>query len=289
MFIGVTISAFAYGVLKPPQQWLESGLIRVLGVLLGIGLVRLLFWKYPKIGAGLILLGINIATPILITGGNFNNSFAVLSIATLPTLFLSIVWGWRGGILALIACLPVSFLKSSSTPEETIIGWVILCGTAFSGSLIHFLIKDVDSTRSTLELMARTDALTKLGNRFALEADFDKLDGTGFLCMWDVNGLKRVNDSQGHHAGDAYLLKFVAAYQSHSQVPLYRVGGDEFVCFLPPETDCPNLYSSVKKSFPDIAAGWVALEQRDLDTVMRYADRAMYLEKGKRLKATDLG
>jgi GGDEF domain-containing protein len=58
-----------------------------------------------------------------------------------------------------------------------------------TGALIHRLVADVDQARAKLEKIAHTDALTKLGNRFALEADFTELKGQGLMCMWDVNGL----------------------------------------------------------------------------------------------------
>ncbi len=286
MFVGVGVSTFSYGVLKPEKNFYESGLLRVLLVLVLVCICRLAFWHKPLFGAGLFLLLVNLSTPFLINGGVFDNPFSVLSISSLPTLFLSIVWGWRGGLLALMALLSVLFTKSSSDLETVVLGWVIIIATAFSGSLIHHLMTNVDQTRTRLEQMAMSDPLTKLGNRFALEADFTKLLGLGYLCMWDVNGLKRVNDEKGHHAGDAYLLAFVKAYQSQCPDRLYRVGGDEFVSFHSDTTDVAEVYAKVRHKFSDVSAGWAALQNRDLDAVLRQADRTMYLEKGKRIAST---
>lgn len=289
MFVGVGISVFSYGVLNPPKQFLESGLFRVLLVLVGITSCQLLFWHKPLFGAGTVLLTIVLSASFLITSGVFNNSFAVLSIVTLPTLFISVLWGWRGGLLALLASIPVIFTKPNSNIEATVIGWVILIGTAFSGALIHRLVADVDQARAKLEKMASSDPLTKLGNRFALQADFIRLKGRGLMCMWDVNGLKKVNDEKGHHAGDTYLLAFVKAYQSQCFDDLYRIGGDEFVSFHDSQTNLSDVYANVRQKFSDVSAGWAAIEQRDLDTVLRQADRAMYLEKGKRIASTNIG
>ncbi len=286
MFIGVGISVFSYGILKPEKNFYESGLLRVLLVLVLVCVCRLVFWRKPLFGAGLFLLLVNLSTPFLINGGVFDTPFSVLSISSLPTLFLSIVWGWRGALMALAALLSVLFLKSSNDLETVVLGWVIITATAFSGSLIHHLMTNVDQSRARLEQMALSDPLTKLGNRFALEADFDKLLGTGYLCMWDVNGLKKVNDEKGHHAGDAYLLAFVKAYQSQSTDRLYRVGGDEFVSFHGETVDVGEIYAKVRHKFSDVSAGWAALQNRDLDAVLRQADRTMYLEKGKRIAAT---
>jgi len=54
------------------------------------------------------------------------------------------------------------------------------------------------------------------------------------LAFIDVDGLKRVNDEQGHAAGDALLQDVVGAIRSRlrSYDPVVRFGGDEFVCAL---------------------------------------------------------
>ena len=51
--------------------------------------------------------------------------------------------------------------------------------------------------------------------------------------MFDLNGLKHVNDTYGHDAGDKYITdgcKIICRHYVHS--PVYRVGGDEFVVIL---------------------------------------------------------
>jgi diguanylate cyclase (GGDEF)-like protein len=55
-------------------------------------------------------------------------------------------------------------------------------------------------------------------------------DGRLTLVMVDVDGLKDVNDKQGHLAGDALLQDLVAAIRAHvrSYEPIVRLGGDEF-------------------------------------------------------------
>ena len=53
------------------------------------------------------------------------------------------------------------------------------------------------------------------------------------VAVCDVNGLKAVNDTQGHHAGDKLILDtahMICETFKHS--PVYRVGGDEFVVIL---------------------------------------------------------
>jgi diguanylate cyclase (GGDEF)-like protein len=53
------------------------------------------------------------------------------------------------------------------------------------------------------------------------------------LIVCDANNLKKINDTQGHAAGDEYIkasAKLLCNIFVHS--PVFRVGGDEFVVFL---------------------------------------------------------
>ena len=53
------------------------------------------------------------------------------------------------------------------------------------------------------------------------------------LAFIDVDGLKAVNDSLGHDAGDRLLVAVVNVVAAHlrSYDVISRIGGDEFVCF----------------------------------------------------------
>jgi diguanylate cyclase (GGDEF)-like protein len=85
------------------------------------------------------------------------------------------------------------------------------------------------------------DALTGLPNRASLERDLDALyvtqgDDVGFaLAMLDVDTFKEVNDTLGHHFGDALLCE-VATRLTFGVGPrgrVFRFGGDEFAILLP--------------------------------------------------------
>ena len=77
--------------------------------------------------------------------------------------------------------------------------------------------------------------------------------GNGHLVLAyiDVDGLKQVNDSHGHGAGDALLRDVAGAIQKHlrSYDTLVRVGGDEFVCAL---GDCTPAVANIR--FEEIRA-----------------------------------
>ena len=88
-----------------------------------------------------------------------------------------------------------------------------------------------------LEDLSRTDILTGINNRYAMEKYLDELIDSRFLpfgiVMMDLNGLKQINDENGHQKGDEYILRSVEAMKDvFGMSNLYRIGGDEFVVIL---------------------------------------------------------
>lgn len=88
---------------------------------------------------------------------------------------------------------------------------------------------------------ARVDALTDLGNRLAWDEAVavtqDRIDdGVAYTVVTlDVDGLKAVNDSFGHAAGDRLLRRCADAVRGHAEAAdvVVRLGGDEFAMLLP--------------------------------------------------------
>jgi diguanylate cyclase (GGDEF)-like protein len=92
-----------------------------------------------------------------------------------------------------------------------------------------------------LEHAARTDSLTGLRNHRAFEDDLaaaiaeaGRTNAPLCLVSLDMKGLKQVNDSLGHQAGDRLLRQVAAALTASMDPPQtsYRVGGDEFAVLL---------------------------------------------------------
>lgn len=89
---------------------------------------------------------------------------------------------------------------------------------------------------------ARQDALTGLDNRRGIEHELERavIDarrcGSALTVMLvDLDGFKRVNDTEGHPAGDEVLRLAAACFRKHVR-PTDRVsrwGGDEFLVVLP--------------------------------------------------------
>ncbi|MBO6193780.1 MAG: GGDEF domain-containing protein [Clostridiales bacterium] len=102
--------------------------------------------------------------------------------------------------------------------------------------------------------MANKDALTCVKNKHAyvntemqLDAQLEAGESTEFgIIVCDINGLKTVNDEQGHSAGDVFIkdaCAIICEIFDHS--PVFRIGGDEFVVLLK-GSDYENRYDLLK-------------------------------------------
>ncbi len=139
-------------------------------------------------------------------------------------------------------------------------------------------------------VLARRDHLTGLEIRLALEEHLAGLIDTGVAVAFiDLDGLKEINDRDGHEAGDAYIQKFAADLRSSlpDGATAYRlnVGGDEFVAVLPQAS--PALLKAILEKLrategvAPFSFG-IAVSPDDgtsVDELLEVADRAMYLMK----------
>jgi len=102
--------------------------------------------------------------------------------------------------------------------------------------LIQYQLHEVEI--KNLIQITKTDELTGVLNRRAYEEDIyehDDIQNDKFVYVSiDVNGLKVVNDSKGHMAGDELILGACQCMkESLGKVGnIYRIGGDEFVAIL---------------------------------------------------------
>jgi diguanylate cyclase (GGDEF)-like protein len=153
--------------------------------------------------------------------------------------------------------------------------------------------------------LSTTDALTGLANRAyllaAVEREIERGTryGRGFcLLMADLDDLKSVNDSYGHHTGDRVLAGVADVIRDgvrRIDTPA-RLGGDEYVVLLP-ETDPTGAFVVAEKIRQGVAAmrtlvrdgpvtvsvsiGLVAWpdDGATLDQLMNAVDEAMYASK----------
>ncbi|MBR3585779.1 MAG: amino acid permease, partial [Oscillospiraceae bacterium] len=101
--------------------------------------------------------------------------------------------------------------------------------------------KKANKERDEAKTIALTDPLTGVKSKHAFLLNQKQIDASIHegttdefaVVVCDVNGLKVINDTLGHKAGDEYILKasrMVCDIFQHS--PVYRTGGDEFVVVL---------------------------------------------------------
>ena len=113
------------------------------------------------------------------------------------------------------------------------------------------------------------------------------------VAVFDVNGLKEVNDKLGHEAGDEYIKSactLICKQFRHS--PVFRIGGDEFVVIL--KGDDYENREALEKEFEEkvdnnkanggvtVASGitaYVADIDDSYNDVFKRADELMYVRK----------
>ena len=212
-------------------------------------------------------------------------------------------------VFCCILCMLGSFIDLAVYYTTGASGNTVYCLVAFLIYVISMCYVTLKDTKELLnrgqeathyQQLAMHDELTGLFNR-AHFSDYishnDVLNNRCFLIMFDVNNLKRCNDTRGHDCGDrllknsAYLMK-----QAFPKGICHRIGGDEFCIIMKDSSsgECQQaLYELGKaaeeynlshpKDFPiEIAYGYanyIAGIDFDISDTMRRADRMLYQVK----------
>lgn len=146
--------------------------------------------------------------------------------------------------------------------------------------------------------MTEKDALTGLLNRQAYYAALRRSakDITAIVSI-DMNGLKTINDTQGHLAGDEALetlgVCFVRASRFNQSI--YRIGGDEFmiICKKTSEEELEHLIANIRKSVShtkyscSIGYCYDSSENKKLEEMIKKSDEMMYQDKAQFYSAID--
>ncbi len=194
----------------------------------------------------------------------------------------------------------------------SVAGLLVLASFAWIAILRHRVAQQTRALRGSeerLRHLSEHDALTGLPNRILLNdrcqtslkraVRFQTCLG---LLMVDADEFKIVNDALGHQAGDQLLCKLAERLRGcvRSTDTVARIGGDEFIVLLP-DLRIPAEAESIAAKIVAAAAQPYAIDHTqavitvsvgvvtypeagiDLDTLMQYADEAMYAakEKGK--------
>jgi diguanylate cyclase (GGDEF)-like protein/PAS domain S-box-containing protein len=161
-------------------------------------------------------------------------------------------------------------------------------------------ITDRKHAEYQLHFISQHDSLTGFRNRTSFEKELDSFSRADCLpvslAVCDVDGLKFVNDTLGHNAGDELLIKVAGILRKHlaTSAVIYRFGGDEFIAIMP-NTDRPTaeklceelrdsiiLHNSADHEMPiSVSVGFATGDSENVDMALLFkeADDNMYREK----------
>ena len=159
------------------------------------------------------------------------------------------------------------------------------------GDRMHALQDKLGEQISFVRSQAYVDSMTGLGNRVAYEEHVRQLDdkireGTADFSieLFDLNGLKLINDTLGHEEGDRTIIR--AARLLAERFPddsCYRIGGDEFIAIREgAKRESPTGRPDINGESVSMSHGFAVFEPgRDLGfrAVFNRADAAMYEDK----------
>ncbi len=208
-------------------------------------------------------------------------------------------WGAKfsspGDVIAALSCL-----------REVVIAEGGIGASADGMHLVldQLMLDAVDAASRNLRDAARTDPLTGCANRRALDEDLGRAVSNArhsglelAVAAIDLDGLKQVNDTHGHAAGDGVLLALVATLRQslRDSDTLYRTGGDEFVV-LAPFTDVAGagelMQRAVRLGGPPFSWGVAGLEAGLFEavwpapeTLLNQADVDLYDRRRKTRRA----
>ena len=159
----------------------------------------------------------------------------------------ALAYAIAGAILSLAEPIGLLVVREMSSyrpiPSELLLEratymYVFATTAALLGCLGYLIGRQTDR----LEALSATDALTGLANRRALRRrltdDLRRARRYGSavsLLLIDVDGLKNINDTAGHAAGDRAIRRVAEAIALHLREPDFgaRLGGDEFAVVMP--------------------------------------------------------
>jgi diguanylate cyclase (GGDEF)-like protein len=173
----------------------------------------------------------------------------------------------------------------------------------WAATMVAVILRLGISVRENKSLLqqVRTDPLTGLGSRGAMQVDLEALCAKATaerpiaVLLFDLNGFKRYNDTFGHPAGDKLLAKLGLRLRSAiaGDGDAYRVGGDEFCAVLTCERE--RLDDAVRAAAialteddrgVNVSSSWgVVTVPGEADTppeALQLADLRMYAQKESR-------
>lgn len=236
-------------------------------------------------------------TYVLLKNSRLNLKRTILYAIGFAVIISSIVYDLIIYVINRYAGLQLYSLKGvSSLGIITFIGILII---DFAHDITSKMMEEKE--KEMLIKRAYTDELTQINNRTFCSEYTNTLQSeisqTYTIFSFDLNDLKKVNDTHGHTKGDL-LIKSAAAVISEtfsSSGVVGRMGGDEFIAILPTSAksqiekltaDFNSRIINANKNNPDlhlsISYGYAAsteIEERNTEKVYQLADDRMYENK----------
>ena len=196
---------------------------------------------------------------------------------------------------------PADYLQAGTSLQ-----WVVIANSSLQCAVIvAYVWMTAAFLHADLELQASTDPLTGLLNRRAIESAADRTlaackQANEPVCAItvDLDGFKQINDSHGHHCGDATLVAVARTLRScvRKQDVLARLGGDEFAILLPQASletasefaerlrtaieSLEIVYGPVRtRVTASLGLAQVESSAPDWDTLIMHCDQALYAAK----------
>jgi diguanylate cyclase (GGDEF)-like protein len=171
--------------------------------------------------------------------------------------------------------------------------------------VVEEALTKAEKTEAELRYIADHDSLTGLLDRRRFRAELDqyvsfsaRYGGQGAVMIIDIDGLKAVNDSLGHHAGDNLIRHIAAIMRERVRTTdiVARLSGDEFAVLMP-QTDTEGamqLGEDLRAQIAESAAAGLDVEMATIsvgitmfggergigaEAVLVAADQAMYRAK----------
>ena len=238
------------------------------------------------------------------------------SILTIISTFIIVLLGYHIGIcdanMTLLPGEPLSaYIDENNNFTRTLINerpiWNLIIFFVFPRSLIYIMCiivcyninkinrKNTEHAKK-MEFLAEIDGMTGLYNKSKYLSLFSNEYASSkdiAVIFWDINFLKKVNDTFGHELGDQ-LIRTVAdniAHLTPKGSKAYRIGGDEFVMVVNDanDNDAISIIEQWRKNialinfnFPfkiSAAIGYASGNIQDLHDLINNAEKMMYDDK----------
>jgi diguanylate cyclase (GGDEF)-like protein/putative nucleotidyltransferase with HDIG domain len=205
--------------------------------------------------------------------------------------------------LVLMSVAYLGVLLETVPGHDVVASWITLVAVIIPvGVVLRVVRGGVTQLVRSLAEAARTDPLTQLKNRLALDLEIDEQVAVARragqplgILVGDLDHFKYVNDQLGHRAGDRALVRVARILSSHRRAgeTVARTGGEEFTLLLPNTSEhdaflaaermrtavagefasdpVPLTFSFGVANFPDHGSSG--------DAVIESADQALYAAK----------